>query len=67
MKGIDTKSGIVSPAIEFIGRNEFPDVKGIDTLQSPQLAPILARRNEFPEVKGIDTRSGLKFQFFYVT
>ena len=38
------------------GRNEFPDVKGIDTNHSMPPQSIRSRRNEFPDVKGIDTR-----------
>ena len=37
------------------GRNEFPDVKGIDTRKFPLRQGRGSRRNEFPDVKGIDT------------
>ena len=33
MKGIDTIASIVFPPLYIIGRNEFPEVKGIDTLE----------------------------------
>ena len=40
------------------GRNEFPDVKGIDTLLFGQVSALdRLRRNEFHDVKGIDTLS----------
>ena len=37
------------------GRNEFPEVKGIDTTHIILLSGYGHCRNEFPEVKGIDT------------
>ena len=38
------------------GRNEFPEVKGIDTRRGlVKTHDKTSRRNEFPEVKGIDT------------
>ena len=38
------------------GRNEFPEGKGIDTVERLQSrARSRGCRNEFPEVKGIDT------------
>ena len=38
------------------GRNEFPDVKGIDTpIEEISYGDPSCRRNEFPDVKGIDT------------
>ena len=37
------------------GRNEFPDVKGIDTILKGAFYRRINRRNEFPDVKGIDT------------
>ena len=57
MKGIDT----LLPGTTTIcgGRNEFPDVKGIDTCSSRQERETGARRNEFPDVKGIDTHQKL--------
>ena len=39
----------------FPGRNEFPDVKGIDTSVHWKKVRPHYRRNEFPGVKGIDT------------
>ena len=38
-------------------RNEFPEVKGIDTCHGSgnEADKRQVRRNEFPEVKGIDT------------
>ena len=41
------------------GRNEFPDVKGIDTRFLCSLQSAHLSRNEFPDVKGIDTKLSL--------
>ena len=45
------------------GRNEFPDVKGIDTNQRSASPPQTCTcRNEFPDVKGIDTNHNDEYQ-----
>ena len=50
------ESRINSTKNEGEGRNEFPEVKGIDTsVYTTSSIPLSACRNEFPEVKGIDT------------
>jgi len=61
VKGIDTrlrKNSFLLPPPER--RNEFPDVKGIDTVNvSGSIVRNSPCRNEFPDVKGIDTPSWL--------
>ena len=55
MKGIDTFNRLTSERSLGFGRNEFPEVKGIDTHHKETRNASRERRNEFPGVKGIDT------------
>ena len=49
-----------SPRNPEMSRNEFPDVKGIDTANSVvEKTYDVFSRNEFPDVKGIDTSKKL--------
>ena len=55
MKGIDTVTRASLMLTSMSRRNEFPEVKGIDTSRYYLLKNKNMSRNEFPEVKGIDT------------
>ena len=55
MKGIDTPVLPSPVSADPDRRNEFPDVKGIDTSKEILVLIPWPRRNEFPDVKGIDT------------